>query len=354
MKILNKYIGKTILSTTLLVVLTLFALEAFIQFTREFPNIGSGHFGLKEVLLYVPLILPYNVYQLFPMAGLLGSILALGLLASHSELIVMRTSGVSFLQISTAVIKTALILTIIMIIIGEVIAPFLNDIAESIKTDKLTKGQTLLTNHGIWLKNKNTFVHVEKILPNNHIQGITKYAFDEKHQLLSAAFAKDGYYNNDQWLFYEIGQTNFLNNATSSEHFTTQQWDISLPQKILTVTSIDTERKNLIELYSYIKYLKESGLLSSNYEFIFWQRVFQPLATLVMILLAVPFVFGPLRTVPMGVRMLAGTISGFAFFIINQLAGPMSTVYQMPPILTAILPTIVFAIIGIFMIIKVK
>jgi len=354
MKILNKYIGKNIIETTALVVLTLLALEAFIQFTREFPYLDSGSYGLKEVLMYVPLTLPLNIYQLFPMAGLLGSILALGLLSSHSELIIMRTSGVSFLKISLSVMKTALLLTIVMAIIGEVIGPYLKNVAQAIKTESISNGQTIVTQKGVWLRNKNIFVHVEKTLPSNHIQDITKYTFDNANRLQSTALAKDGYYNNNKWVFYDIEQTNFSDNSTNNQHFASQEWEIMLPQKILTTTSIDTEQKTLPELHTYIKYLDQSGLLSSNYKFIFWQRIFQPLATLVMILLAVPFVFGPLRTVPMGVRMLTGTIAGFTFYIINQFAGPMSTVYQWSPILAAILPILIFAGIGFAMVIKIK
>jgi lipopolysaccharide export system permease protein len=354
MNILNKYISKTIIGTTSLVVLTLFAIEVFIKFTHEFPNIGSGGYGLKEVLMYVPLTLPYEVYQLFPMSGLLGSILGLGLLASHSELIVMRTSGVSLLNITASIVKTALLMAFVMLLLGEIVAPFLQQAATGLKSEKISNGQTFMTSQGIWLRDKNTFIHVEKILPDNHIQGITKYKFDDNQKLQTAAFAKDGYFKDDKWTFYEIGQTNFQNEETQSQHFPSQEWNITLPKKLLSVSSNDTEQKSLPELHSYIKYLNQSGLMSTNYEFIFWQRIFQPLSIVVMILLAIPFVFGPLRTVPMGVRMLTGVISGFAFYIINQFAGPLSTVYQFPPVLAAIFPTIVFAAIGLIMIIKIR
>jgi lipopolysaccharide export system permease protein len=107
-------------------------------------------------------------------------------------------------------------------------------------------------------------------------------------------------------------------------------------------------------LYSYIKHRKQSGLNAVDCEFIFWQRLFCPLATLIMILLAIPFVFGPLRSVTMGLRMTVGVIVGFGFHILNQSVGSISAVYQLPAMLVAILPTMLFAIIGWVLLLKTR
>jgi lipopolysaccharide export system permease protein len=354
MKIIHKYIGKTVIATTALVVLTLLGIELFIEFTKEFPELGVGSYGIVQVLSYVPLLLPYDIYQLFPMAGLLGCILGLGLLASHSELIVMRAAGTSYLKITYAVLKTALLLIIIMLVIGEVIAPYLQRIANENKTAELSNGQTIMTQGGIWLKNKNNFYHINKVIQDNKIQEVTKYVFNETNELKMASFAKTGNYINKKWIFADINQTIFDANSTKISHLDEEIWDMQFKPKMLGITSSNSEQKTLPELYAYIKYLKQSGLLATNYEFIFWQRIFQPIASLVMILLAVPFVLGPLKKVTIGVRILAGAIFGFVFFILNQFVGPISTVYQFPPILTASVPTLFFALLGIIMVLRLK
>ena len=355
MLIIHKYLTKTVISTIFLVVLLLLGLEIFIEFTREFPDVGTGDYGLLQVFAYVPMMLPLDVYQLFPMAGLLGSMMGLGILASHSELVVMRASGMSIFDITKAVLKAAALLAIVMFIVGEVFAPLLQHKANIYKTEALGSGQTLVTRHGgIWVRTGNNFVHIDKVLSRGQIEGITRYTFNDENRLQLSSFANSGQYENKKWIFYNVQQTNFQDNGTTNQNFAKQQWDMNLSPKLLGIADIDTDQKSLPELYTYIQYLKQSGLNYNNYQFTLWQRIFQPLATLVMILLAVPFVFGPLRTVTMGLRILTGIVMGFGFYILNQFVGPMSMVYQIPPFIAAILPTVVFSLLGAFMINKVR
>jgi len=345
MKILNRYIGKVLASVIVLVIFVLAGLEAFIEFSREFSDMGTGYYGLLQVLSYVPLILPSDIYQLFPMAGLLGSMIGLGLMAAHSELIVMRANGMSILKITQSVLKTALIITLFMVIVGEILGPQLQHLATVNKTTALSQGQTLLTRQGIWIRHKNNFIHINKMFAN-HVDLITKYTFDDQNHLQSISTAANGDYQNNQWIFHNVKQTQFLEQRTQSQQFASQEWGINFSPQVLGLTTVDTDQKSLWELRSYIKYRKQSGLNPLHYEFIFWQRIFQPLATLVMIILAVPFVFGPLRTAAMGLRMLTGVITGFGFYILNQFLGPISVVYQVPPIIAALLPSLVFATFG--------
>ena len=353
MTIINKYIGKTLANVIALVILVLAGLEAFIEFSREFTDMGTGYYGLSQVLTYVPMILPADIYQLFPMAGLLGSIIGLGILASNSELIVMRTSGISIPRITWSVVKVAFLIICCMVFIGEVISPQLQHIATANKTTALSQGQTFLTRQGIWIRYKNNFIHINKI-HDGHADLITRYTFDDSNRLQLVSTAASGDYQNDKWIFNHVKQTEFFDNHTKSSQFNTQEWGINFSPQILGLTTIDTDQKSLLELHDYIKYRKQSGLDPSHYKFIFWQRIFQPLASLVMIILAIPFVFGPLRTATMGLRMLAGVITGFGFHIFNQFLGPLSIVYQVPPIIAALAPSLFFAALGGFWLMRLR
>lgn len=346
MKIVTKYLGTTIIIYISLVLLLLLGLQAFIEFMREFPNIGTEHYGLKQVLIYVPLMLPSDVYQLFPMAGLLGCIIALGLLAAHSELIILRASGMSLTNITMAVTKAASLLIIIMFAVGEGLAPLAQRLAIKNKTIAMSGGQTLLTQQGTWIRSGNNFIHVGYVTKNNELQGITRYEFDTDCKLKTTSYAESGSYQDGKWLFKNIQQTIFTDDKTANATFPTQTWNLVLNSRLMGMAQIDPDQKSLPQLYSYIKYRKQNGLNATNYEFIFWQRIFTPLATLIMILLAVPFVFGPLRNTTTGLRMLVGVILGFSFYISNQFVGSISIVYQVAPIFAAIAPTLLFAIIG--------
>jgi len=345
-KIITKYLGITIITYILLVMLLLLGLQAFIEFTREFPHIGTGSYRLLQVLAYVPLLLPSDVYQFFPMAGLLGCVIALGLLASHSELIIMRAAGVSLVDITFAITKAAVILILIMTIVGEVLAPIAQKIAVRHRSVAMSGGQALLTSKGTWARSGDSFIHIDLVFGSKELKGITRYEFDANRKLKAASYAASGSYQNGGWLFKDVVQTTFTDEKTTSAAFPEQQWEITLNPRLLGMVHFDSDQKSLLQLYSYIKYRKQGGLNVESYEFIFWQRVFAPLATLIMILLAIPFVFGPLRSSTMGFRMLVGVMVGFSFHILNQFVGPMSVVYQVPPALAAMLPIMIFMGIG--------
>lgn len=345
-RIIDYYLGKTVIGTIFLVVLVLLGVEAFIEFTREFSDIGSGYYDLTQVIAYVTMVLPTNIYQLFPMAGLLGCVVGLGLLASHSELIVMRVAGVSISGIALAVLKAALFLSLLMLLVGEVVAPILQHKAAVNKAEAVSGGQALLTQQGVWLREQGNFVHVRTVVSYERMEGITRYSFNLANQLQLLSFASSADYHNGKWVFNDVTQTNLNGNHVAVTHFATQQWGLKLKPRLFDLTSLDTEQKTLPQLWRYIESMKQSGLNAANYEFDFWQRIFRPITTLVMIVLAIPFVFGPLRSSSMGLRMLIGAVIGFAFYIFNQFIGPFSIVYQIPPVFAALLPTLVFAAIS--------
>lgn len=342
--ILSRYISKTITSTIFIVALVLLGIEIFIEFTREFPSIGTGDYNFVQVLRYVPMMLPQDIYQLFPMAGLLGGLLGLGILTSNNELVVMRASGLSISEIMWIVFKTSLFLAVFMLLVGEVLAPIAQKNALAKKLEAMSSGQTLVTNKGVWMHNNNNFIHIDSITPEMHAKDILRYKFDNDSNLQLASFAKEGFYNDGVWTFKDISETKFLKNKTVSKTFTTQNWDIDINPRLSGLKNIDPEQKSLPELYKYTQYREKSGLNANRYKFVFWQRIFQPLSIIVMILLSVPVIFGFLRTKAMGFRMIIGASVGFSFHIINQFVCQLTIAYGLPSILTALLPIFAYAI----------
>jgi len=350
--IITRYIGKTVINTICIVILILSGLVMFSELTSQFSSIGTGDFGWLQVMQYVLLLLPQDVYLLFPMAGLLGSLIGLGILSGNSELTVMRASGMSTREISNAVLKAALLLTVIMVVIGEVLAPMAQHKAMLNKSSALSGGQAIVTNEGLWLHNQNNFIHVDVILPDGHLKAILRYEFDKDSNLRTASYAQDGIYDHGIWTFKDVIVTKFVGNHTTREKYAEQQWNLAIRPNFLGFSSTDPEQKSLLELSKYIKYLQTSSLNSDRYKFIFWQRFFQPLAILVMIFLSVPFVLGFLRSKPMGIRIVVGTLVGFGFYLINQFVGPLTVVYRLPAIAAALLPILIFAGIGWIMVRK--
>jgi lipopolysaccharide export system permease protein len=346
MSIMHRYIAKMVIVATSLVLLVMVGLTFLINFLEELRDMGTGDYGFSQVLLHVLLNLPHNLYQFFPMLMLLGGVLGLGVLASNQELVVMRAAGFSVRRIAVAVLSAALLLTGIATLIGEVVVPRANYLAESHKQSAENGGQAVATLSGVWIHEGNNFLHIERVMGLHHLEGVTRYQFDGQHHLLAAYHVKALDFHNDQWLLHDVVKTTFSDNRTISQFMKKTSWDLTLNPNLLVVGLIEPEEMSLITLHDYAQHLKQNGLQASAYQWEFWKRIFQPLMTLIMILLAIPFVLRSSRTVTTGWRVLFAISVGFTCYILNALLGQFSIVFQFSPLLAAMCPVVLFACVG--------
>ena len=354
MKILSRYIAFHVISATSLVVLVLVGVETFMLFVSQLSDIGQIHYGLLQSIVYVGLSLPSNFYQLFPMAGLLGSLLGLGRLASTSQLVVMQTAGVSVSQITLSVIRAAILMLIVATIIGEVLAPRLQYKEDNAKASALNHAIGLQAFGGTWLHDGRDFVHINSLVSQKKINDITIYSFDNKHRLILMSHAKEGMLINKRWQLSDVTRTLFSPKKIKTYQTPSFSLNLNIQPNLLTLTVRDPQAISLTEMQNNIHYLKSIGLSTSSMEFTFWQRLVQPLTAIVMIALGVPFIFGSLRTVSTSLRMVMGIVIGFGFYILNQFFGPLSMVFQLPPFLAAVAPTIIFAMVCVILLRRIK
>jgi len=286
MRILHRYIGRMVITSTILVMLILLGIETFIEFVGELKDIGTGDYGLLQALFYVPMQLPKDLYQLFPMGVLLGGLIGLGRLAATNELVIVRAAGVSKTRIMVSVLKTTLLMIVVVTAVGETVAPSVVQIANNYKAEAISGGQALHTIHGTWIRDDENFIHIDSILPGGHLQGITRYLFNKDHQLKLASYAKSADYKHRRWVFNQVSESTFYPNHVSSQHLKQQMWNVTFNPRILTYGEVDPGQQSLVRLYKFISYREKSGLQSSLYQFDFWKRVLQPLTTIVMMCLA--------------------------------------------------------------------
>jgi len=354
MNIIQRYLAITVLKAIGLAVLVLAAISGIIELLREMADVGTGFYGITSAIIYVFSLIPQHIYEFFPMAGLIGCILGLGMLATRSELIALRAAGFSLTDITLAVLKTALIAAILISLLGETIVPHLRLWADSYKTLKTSSGKAYTTQHGMWIRSQNDFVHIDLIAAPTKLYGITRYELDNQGRLERVSYAKQALFQDGEWQLLDIQSSNISETGVSNITVPSISWSISLPPDILKVAVVEPMQMGLTELYHYIIYRQKAGLSNAEYALSFWQRLFQPLAAAVMILIAVPFISGSIRSATMGLKLLLGIVAGFLFYILNQFFGPMSMVYQLPAILAALLPTLVFALIGLGLIKRVR
>jgi len=128
-----------------------------------------------------------------------------------------------------------------------------------------------------------------------------------------------------------------------------KRWDTELSPELLNILVLDPQDLPISGLWSYATYLSGQGLDNSQYMLAFWDKVFQPLAIISLVLVAISFIFGPLRQVTMGFRIFIGVIIGIVFQTTQDVLGPASIVYGFTPIYASLVPVLICAGVGIFL-----
>lgn len=325
----------------------------FVGILGELDDIGMHGYGIKQALVFVLATLPGEVYPLFPAAALMGCLIGLGKLASQSELIVMQASGVSKTQITVFVAYAAIIMLVVITSIGEGVNPKLEHFAKQYKNQAQTGGVISDVRQGLWVRDGGNFMHIETVLPDGKLVSVLRYQLDQT-KVVATSRAREGHYEQGQWFFSDVTENAFSKDKIVSRHFDRQVWPIALDPDFVGIANIDPDQASLPELKRYIHYLSKTGLYTKPYEFEFWKRVFRPFTALVMIGLAIPFIFGSLRTKPMGFRVLVGVMIGFGFYTFNEFLGPFSLLYQIPPFLCAFVPLMCFAVLDLVLLKRAK
>lgn len=355
MKILDRYIGTQVLITISLVTFALLGVDVFFYLVNELRSVGKGDYTFNVALLYVLLTIPRKLYLIFPWATLLGSLVALGNLGKYSELVAMRVATVSVPRIAWAAIKAGLLLTMIMFICGEVVSPYTEIWAQNRKITALSRGQVMRTQSGTWVRHNNEFIHVGAVDEQKQLNYLTRYDFDTKLQLRGVEYAVKANKQRSHWDLQNVQGTKFTENGIMVANILEKQTEELLDPEVLQTSKVKhLECLTLIKLYRVIKSRIAQELNSTEYERAFWMKMTQPFAALVMVFLAVPFAFGPLRSSSMGLKILVGVLVGFSFHTLNSIFGPLTSVVGLSPMVAAVVPAAVFLLLGSVMVMRVR
>ncbi|OAT29696.1 putative permease [Buttiauxella brennerae ATCC 51605] len=353
--VLDRYIGKTIFNTIMMTLFMLVSLSGIIKFVDQLKKAGQGSYSAMGAGLYTVLSIPKDIQIFFPMAALLGALLGLGMLAQRSELVVMQASGFTRLQIALSVMKTAIPLVLLTMAIGEWVAPQGEQMAREYRAQQMYGGSLLTTQQGLWAKDGHNFVYIERVKGASDLAGVSIYSFNKERRLQSVRYAASAQYDTEHkvWRLSQVDESNLTDEKQITGAQTVSgEWKTNLTPDKLGVVSLDPDALSISGLHSYVKYLKSSGQDAGRYQLNMWSKIFAPLSVAVMMLMALSFIFGPLRSVPMGVRVVTGISFGFVFYVLDQIFGPLSLVYNIPPILGALLPSGTFFLISLWMMMK--
>ena len=348
MRRLDRYIGSTVFSAIVAVLGIITGLALLFAFIDELNDI-EGAYTVWDAASYVGLSAPQRIYEMLPMAALIGCLVGLGTLASNSELTVIRAAGVSIRRIVWAVMKPMLVLMLIGLLVGEYLAPWTSSMAEANRSLTQSVGKAQSSKRGLWHRQGDEYIHVNAVQPGGRLIGVTRYVIDDQQRLLGSSFAQEGLYQEDHWLLEDIVYTDLQERSSSIRQANSERWEVDITPELLNTVIMDPDTLPISGLWQYAHYLNEQGLNASRYWLAFWVKVLQPLVTAALVLMAISFVFGPLRSVTLGQRVFTGVLVGFVFRIAQDLLGPASLVFGFTPIVAVVLPALICAIFGLWL-----
>lgn len=344
LKVYERHLAREIYSATLLVTLAFLALFGFFDLIHELGEVGRGGYQLQHAMAYVALTLPGRSYEILPISVLIGTLYALTLLARHSEITVLRASGLSTLNLLVTLMKIGVIFVFLTILVGELVAPPAERFAQQVRLQ--AKGSMIAQEFrsGLWVKDELSFVNVRDVLPDGSLQGVRIYAFDSTFHLQSITNAASGSYDPDSkgWQLTKVIRTQFGAAGTSVERLEGMSWTSGLSPDLVSVLMVKPERMPLRTLYHYVSYLGDNRQKTERYEIALWKKLVYPLATLVMMVLALPFAYMQDRLGAVSVRVFAGIMLGITFHMLNGLFSSLGVINSWTPFTSAITPSMIF------------
>jgi lipopolysaccharide export system permease protein len=345
MKTLGRYLNKDLIRMVSLALLGLLALYLFFDFIGQLNDLGKGNYQLTDALIYVTLQIPSRAYELMPIAVLMGTIFTLSLLSVHSEITVIRTAGISLKKLSSWLAYTGILCAIITFVVGEYVVPYSERQAEQFKlqaTKSMVVGQF---SSGVWVKDKQSFINIKKMLPDLTLQSIRIYTFDQKLRLTEIREAQQGVYQHDNnWLLEQSVQTIFLPDHLGVEVKTLPSfiWKTPISPQMLSVLLVSPDKMSAIALYKYTKHLKDNKQKTLSYEIAFWNKLFYPFVCIAMIIIALPFSLGQQRSMNIGFKLFIGIIIGLSFYFFSKVMAYVGQLYAWHPLFVVFLPLFIF------------
>ncbi len=340
----QRYLMREVLAAVLLVLLAFLALFSFFNFVDELRNVGRADYTAARAALFVALGLPGLVYELIPIAALIGTLYALSTLARHSELTVLRASGLATSDLLATLFRAAALLALLTYVFGEVLVPFSERLAQEIKAKALSKvvARSGLES-GLWIKDGRSFINIRKVNPDASLEGVRIYRFSSENTLESVTDAQQANFElPDHWILKRVVRTILEADTSRVESSEVADWSSAVNPDLLAILTIAPERMSLYSLFNYTRHLVENKQKAERYQIALWKKLVYPLTALVMVALALPFGYSHDRVGGVSLKIFAGVMLGILFYALNGLFSNLGVINSWPPFASATAPAVLF------------
>ncbi len=355
MNTLDRYIVRTILGSVLLVISVLLVLGGLFLFIDQQDDIGVGRYNAVGALWFTLLNLPQQAYELLPITALIGSLLGLGSLARGSELVVIRATGVSTLRLARAASMAALLLIGVEVLLGEILAPPLQETAKEQKAFSKFNNISFGGGSGAWVRDGNLIINVERQSGERQFGGMQVFELSADHRLRAIGHAvRATALPARQWLLSDYSESRFAGDRVRAQPSGRRVLESNVTAGFLGLAVEDPGQLTSRALLRLIDYLQANSLNAREYLFAFSSRIARTVAILFSVLLAIPFVLGSLRSAGAGTRMLTGLVVGIALFLLQRLIESGTVVFELNPVLLAWLPTTILAAVTLLLLARAR
>jgi lipopolysaccharide export system permease protein len=343
--VLDRYLYRTVLAYTAMAMAVLLTLGGLFLFITQQGDIGVGSYSAGDAFLFTMLNLPQQAFELLPIGALIGALMGLGNLAAGSELVVTRASGVSVWRIAWPVGLAGLTLSLIMYGIGEYAAPPLAQFAKREKTTDKLADVSFAGSSSAWVKDGNLILRVQTGEVDRAFGGVSLFELDGPTKLRSIQRAERiSVADPGRWRLHKVATSRFGDDHITADVVDETTMQSTVNPEFLGLAATDPQLLTLRGLASYIDHLHRNSLETASYEIGYWARIARIFAVIIVTLLALPFVFGPLRTTGAGTRTVIGVMLGVIFFLVTRTIESGGQLFGLNPALVGWLPTAAIAL----------
>lgn len=347
----QRYLMRETLVAIFLVLAAFLALFSFFDLINELRAVGKNGYQLGHAVLFVSLGVPALVYELIPIATLIGTLYALSTLARHSEITVLRASGLATSDLLLSLFRVAGLLALLTFVVGEGLVPFSERMAQEMRAKAMSKviAQQGFES-GLWVKDGRSFINIRQATADSRLEKIRIYRFSAENVLESVTDAAEAsFVLPDRWELKGVVRTVLEGETSRVEHSDTDQWHSAVTPDLLSVLMVSPERMSLLGLLSYTEHLSENRQKSERYQIALWKKLVYPLAALVMVALALPFGYSHNRVGGVSLKIFAGVMLGILFYALNGLFSNLGVINSWPPFASAVAPSSIFLLAAIGM-----
>ena len=348
MRLLARYLAGQVLAASGFVLLALLLLFAFFDVIEELGSLGRNSYGLAQAAVVVLLSVPGHLYEILPVAALIGTLFALSRLVGNSEYAVMRVSGLSNWRVAGYFSVIGVLLSLLVLVLGEYVAPWSEQAAQRYKLLATHSVVAQQFRSGLWVKDGNRFINVREVMPDNTLRGVEIYGFEADGRLGWIRAADQARWRSNQiWDLQQVVETRFSADGVRSSRSARQDWQSVLTPDILSVLLIAPEKMSARTLWRYVEHLKNNGQKATRYELALWSKFISPFVIPIMMLIVMPFAIQGPRAAGASSKIFLGILAGLGFHLLSRLFGHLGLLNDWPPVVVAILPLLIFLAIAL-------